>query len=245
MIRLVRRVVAVFLVVAVLAGAAGAVYFAIPQANLPEAAAALASTDTVTFAREDDRLVFRPAGAEPVTGLILYPGGKVDAVAYAPTAAALAELGFLVVVVPMPLNLAVLGIDRADAVLAAHPEVARWAIGGHSLGGAMAAQYVASHPERVEGLVLWAAYSAAAIDPPIPAIVIFGTLDAGIASYTSGANLAKLGGDPVVVPIEGGNHEQMGWYTGQPNDPPATISREDQQVRLVEATARFLADLEP
>ena len=25
------------------------------------------------------------------------------------------------------------------------------------------------------------------------------------------------------VPIEGGNHEQMGWYTGQPNDPPATI----------------------
>jgi len=245
MIRLVRRAVAVLLVVAVLAGAAGAVYFAIPQTKLPEAAAALASTDTVTFAREEDRLVFRPAAVAPVTGLILYPGGKVDAAAYAPTAAALAELGFLVVIVPMPLNLAVLGIDRADAVLAAHPEIAQWAIGGHSLGGAMAAQYVASHPGSVGGLVLWAAYSATAIEPPVPALVVYGTLDSGVASFTSEANLAKLGGSPVLVAIEGGNHEQMGWYTGQPNDPPAVISRAEQQAQLVDATARFLGSLKP
>lgn len=245
MIRLARRTLAVLLVLALAGGTAGAIYFAIPQANLSDAAAALASTGTVTFAREEDRLVFRPAGTKPVTGLILYPGGKVDAAAYAPTAAALAELGFLVVIVPMPLNLAVLGIDRADTVMAAHPEIAQWAIGGHSLGGAMAAQYVASHPGKVRGLVLWAAYSAAAIDPPIPAIVIYGTLDAGVASYTSGENLEKLGGSPIVVPIEGGNHEGMGWYTGQPNDPPATISRDDQQAQLVEATARFLGGLEP
>jgi hypothetical protein len=244
-IRIARRALAVLLVIAVLAGAAGAVYFAIPQANLPEAAAALATTDTVIFAREEDRLVFRPAGTEPVTGLIVYPGGRVDPAAYAPAAAALAELGFLVEIVPMPLNLAVLGIDRADAVLAAHPEIAQWAIGGHSLGGAMAAQYVASHPGKIRGLVLWAAYSAAAIDPPIPAIVIYGTLDAGVASYTSEANLAKLGGSPIRIPIEGGNHEQTGWYTGQPNDPPATISRADQQAQLVETTARVLGGLEP
>jgi dienelactone hydrolase len=243
-IRLVRRAVALLLVVTVLAGVAGAVYFAIPQPDLPDAGAALTSGETVSVAREDDRLVFRPASAAPDTGLILYPGGKVDAAAYAPAAARLAELGFLVVIVPMPLNLAVLGIDRADAVLAAHPEIVRWAIGGHSLGGAMAAQYVASHPGTVHGLVLWAAYSAAAIDPPVPTLVAYGTLDAGAASFTSAANLAKLGGSPVVVAIEGGNHEQMGWYTGQPNDPPAGISRADQQAQLVDATARFLGSLE-
>jgi hypothetical protein len=48
----------------------------------------------------------------------------------------------------------------------------------------------------------------------------------------------------VFVPIEGGNHEQMGWYTGQPNDPPATTARDEQQSQLVIATASFLAALE-
>ena len=35
----------------------------------------------------------------------------------------------------------------------------------------------------------------------------------------------------------------MGWYTGQPNDPPATISREDQQAQVVDATVRLLDSL--
>ena len=43
--------------------------------------------------------------------------------------------------------------------------------------------------------------------------------------------------------IEGGNHEQMGWYTGQPNDPPATISRQEQQDRVVAATVGLLQTL--
>ena len=47
----------------------------------------------------------------------------------------------------------------------------------------------------------------------------------------------------VLTPIEGGNHEQMGWYTGQPNDPPATISRDEQQRQVVDATLDLLARL--
>jgi hypothetical protein len=35
----------------------------------------------------------------------------------------------------------------------------------------------------------------------------------------------------------------MGWYTGQPNDPPATISRQEQQDRVVAATVALLQDL--
>jgi dienelactone hydrolase len=243
--RLLRRALVLLLAVTVVGLAGGAAYFSIPQPNLPEAAAALASNDAVTYSREDDRYVFTPAGPPPVTGLILYPGGKVDPIAYAPTARHLAELGYLVEIVPMPLNLAVLGIDRASAVVARHPEVERWAIGGHSLGGAMAAQYVAGHPGRMAGLVLWAAYSASKIPTPVPTLLVYGTLDTGIGSYTSDANVGHLGLPPTVVVVDGGNHQQMGWYTGQPNDPPATLAREEQQRRVIEATARFLAGLEP
>jgi len=58
----------------------------------------------------------------------------------------------------MPLNLAVFDSERAGQVIAAHPEIELWAIGGHSLGGAMAARYAFNHPEVIHGLALWAAY---------------------------------------------------------------------------------------
>ena len=155
-----RRVVAALLAVVVVVAVAGAVWLAIPQQVLPEADAALIPSATVAVEQHDGNITFVPtAGAD--VGLILYPGGKVPAKAYAPTARLIADRGYLVVVVSMPFNFAVLDVDAASRVIAGRPEIQTWAIGGHSLGGAMAGQYVAGHPDAVDGLVLWAAYSAA------------------------------------------------------------------------------------
>ena len=105
----------------------------------------------------------------------------------------------------------------------------------------MAAQFIDSHPDEVEALVLWASYSAADLSSDdLTVLSAYGTLDAGVPNYTSPANLAKLGPGVTPAVIDGGNHEQMGWYTGQPNDPPATISRADQQTQVVSATVRLL-----
>ena len=217
-----------------------------PQPLLPEATAALASTPGATFTQGGDgRLTYSPTAAEPTTGLILYPGGKVPPAAYAPAARAIAEAGHLVVVVPVPFNLAVFGIDAAAGVIEDHPEIASWSVGGHSLGGSMAAQFIDLHEGQIDGLVLWASYSAADLaDDGILVSSSYGTLDAGVPSFTSDENAARLGPAVVFTVIEGGNHEQMGWYTGQPNDPPATISREEQQDRIVAATLEMLDALE-
>ena len=56
----------------------------------------------------------------------------------------LSDGGVLAVVVPMPFDLAVFGIKRADDVIAAYPDVHTWITSGHSLGGAMAAEYLKS-----------------------------------------------------------------------------------------------------
>ena len=59
----------------------------------------------------------------------------------------------------------------------------------------MAAQFIDSHPGTVDGLVLWASYSAADMSGDGLAVLsAYGTLDQGVASYTSPANVAKLGG---------------------------------------------------
>jgi Alpha/beta hydrolase family len=239
-----RYLVLVLVALAVLA-IGGFLWWAQPQPLLPEATAALSSTPTVAFVEgPDGRLTYAPASGAPQAGLILYPGGKVPPAAYAPQAQAIAERGYLVAIVPVPFNLAVFDIDAAQAVIDDHPEISTWAVGGHSLGGSMAAQFIDSHRGLAAGLVLWASYSAADLsDDAVAVASTFGTLDRGAASFTSPDNVAKLGSNIALTPIDGGNHEQMGWYTGQPNDPPATISRVDQQRAAIDATLRLLGNL--
>lgn len=242
--RWLRRLVVGALLVVLAAFGLGAAYFAIPQPELPEAQAALASTRTTAYALDGGLLTFTPTLGTPTTGLVIYPGGKVSAASYAPLAQRIATRGYLVVIVPMPLNLAVLGIDRARVVIDAHPEIGHWAIGGHSLGGAMAAQY-AIGDERIEGLALWAAYSATNLSArDLRVLVAYGSLDAGAAGFVSPERLANLPPDPTILVVEGGNHEQMGWYTGQPNDPPATIARGEQQDAVANATTILLSQLD-
>ena len=65
----------------------------------------------------------------------------------------------------------------------------------------------------------------------------------GAERFTSGATKATLPADTTFVVVEGGNHEQMGDYTGQPNDPPATISRDEQQAQVQAATIALLEEV--
>lgn len=214
----------------------------------PEGPALVALTPSAQVdVRLGPPLTFRPTGQEPTTGLILYPGGRVDPRAYAPAARAIAEAGYLVVLVPMPLNLALFGIDRADAVIADHPEIERWAIGGHSLGGSMAAQYAHAHPATIQGLVLWASYPADSLslaDRALEVTSIYGTRDGLATAAQVEASRPRLPPTAQFVAIPGGNHAQFGWYGRQDGDNPASLSQDAQQTAIVEATLALLARLE-
>jgi pimeloyl-ACP methyl ester carboxylesterase len=212
---------------------------------MPEALAALQSDDAVQVETEP-WLIFRPAGDEPSTGLILYPGGRVDPRAYAPAARAIAEDGFLVVITPMPLNLAFFAPDGAADVMAAFPEVERWAVGGHSLGGAMTARFAHQNPDVVAGLALWASYPASSDDlsgHDLAVASIYGTHDGLATGDEIAASRPLLPPDTRWTAIEGGNHAQFGWYGPQSGDNEATVSREDQQAHIVAATLELLTQL--
>lgn len=212
---------------------------------LPEALAALRSDGQVRV-DQDRWLVFVPATATPTTGLIFYPGAKVDPRAYAGSARAIAEQGYLVAIVPMPLNLAVFAPNRAADVIGAYPDIRHWAVGGHSLGGAMAARFAYSQPDLVEGLVLWAAYSADDLSQrDLQVVSISGTRDGLATEAKIAAASALLPATTVRVPIEGGNHAQFGSYGPQSGDNSATIERQAQQDQAVAATVALLAELGP
>ena len=213
--------------------------------SMPEAQAALQSNAQVQVTTSP-WLTFQPTDGQATTGLIFYPGGRVDPGAYAPAAQAIAEQGYLVVIVPMPLNLAVLSPERGQAVMDAHPEIQKWAVGGHSLGGAMAANFAHGHPEEVQGLVLWAAYPASSDDlstSNLQVVSIYATQDGLATGDKIEASRALLPANTKWVKIEGGNHAQFGWYGPQSGDNPASISREQQQQEVIAATLDLLKSL--
>lgn len=213
---------------------------------MTEALSALQPDDAVHVETEP-WLIFRPAGDGPSTGLILYPGGRVDPRSYAPTARAIAEEGFLVVIVPMPLDLAFFAPDRAADVMAAFPEVDRWAVGGHSLGGAMTARFAHQNSGAVAGLALWASYPAGSDDltgRDLAVASIYGTRDGVATEDEIEASRSLLPPDTQWTAIEGGNHAQFGWYGPQSGDNEATIGREEQQAQIVSATLQLLRQLE-
>lgn len=205
----------------------------------PSASAALAGTEPtaqgwLAFSPE------KPTGA----GIIIYPGGLVDPAAYAPLAQQFAERGALAVIAPMPLDLAIFGLNQAGAIMAAYPEVTQWIVAGHSLGGSMAAQYLAAARDaRVIGLALWASYApdgADLSDSGLAVVSIFGSND-GVMRARDQADLLKgLPPETRLAVIEGGNHAGFGTYGPQQGDGPATITPEAQQEQAVALTLSLL-----
>jgi hypothetical protein len=244
--RILKRWAWLLLLLPLLAIAGFTIWAYTPLDPMPEALAALESGPQVQVETEP-WFVFRPAGDTMDAGFILYPGGRVDPRAYAPMAQAIASEGYLVVIVPMPFNLAVFGAGRAADVMASFPEVERWAVGGHSLGGAMAANFAYQNPERVDGLILWAAYPAASDDlsgrAALEVVSISGTRDGLATPQDIADSRTLLPADTRWVAIEGGNHAQFGWYGPQNGDNPATISRQEQQAEIIAATTGLLSDL--
>ncbi len=189
--------------------------------------------------------VFQPA--QPTdTGLIFYPGGLVDPAAYAPLMKSLSDQGITTVIVPMPLDLAIFGVNKATDVIAAYPEIKHWIISGHSLGGSMAAEFVKGHPSAVDGIAFMAAYPADSTNLsalPIKVVSIHGSND-GLATEPKIQNsLKNLPADTKVVTIDGGNHAQYGNYGPQAGDGAATISREEQQRQTTVAVMELASEL--
>lgn len=197
------------------------------------ALAAMAGGEGVTVQETDDGLAFVPREAR--AGFIFYPGGKVEHTAYAPLMQALAKEGVLCVLTDMPFHLAVLDMNAADGIADKYPQVTRWSVGGHSLGGAMAASYAADHAEELDGLVLLAAYSTAELPETLATVSVYGSRDGVLDMDKYRAYRENLPSGAAEVVLTGGNHGQFGSYGHQDGDGTAEITAREQLAQTVQA----------
>ena len=216
----------------------------------PAAPAALAALEPGAGLRiERDRwIVLRPDGTELATALIFYPGGQVAPEGYAEPLREIAAAGFLVVIVPMPLDLAVFAPGRAEDVLEEFPAIRHWVIAGHSLGGAMAGRFVDRHPDAVDGLLLWDAYPADDLSGQTLPVRQLHRLDAdgqAPASYRETDHLLPAQTERIALP--GASHLNYGRFIAaerfraMPGSMvEATMPIEEQHAQIVAATVEFL-----
>lgn len=197
-------------------------------------------SDSVQIIQGESTVWFVPS--EPSAGLIFYPGGKVEHTAYAPLLLDCAQRGILCALVKMPCNLAVLDANAADNLKQQYPDVGRWYMAGHSLGGAMAAGYAAEHDGDFSGLILLAAYSAKDISQTsLSVLSVCGSEDGVMNRDSYEKYRSNLPADAVELVIEGGCHAQFGSYGPQDGDGAPLISAEEQKRQTAEAIAAFIA----
>lgn len=228
------------LAVLIVVGCAGYAYVSdYYRADTAALAAAAVQTEQVRTEQNENVLWFIPEN--PKAGLIFYPGGKVEYTAYAPLMQACAERGILCALVRMPCNLAVLSPNAADGLREQHPEVQSWYIGGHSLGGAMAANYAASNAGDYRGLILLAAYSTKDLtETPLRVLSVYGTEDGVMNRASYEKYKENLPQDTTEVILQGGCHAQFGSYGAQEGDGMPKISGAEQILQTAEAVSAFI-----
>ena len=129
------------------------------------------------------------------------------------------------------------------------PQVARWVVGGHSLGGTVAviqADDADTDPTApAVGLLLYASYPAGDVRGSLTTAVesVSGSRDGLATPAKIDASRANLPADATFTVIEGGTHAQFGAYGPQPGDGTATISDGEARTLISSASLRFVESL--
>ena len=224
-----RRVLLVLCLVLVLLG--GGFFWYVSDYYRAEDAAVTVLAQGQNLTTEDNLTILSPSTPSD-TAVIFYPGAKVEAIAYLPLLDQIRQTGVTCILVDMPFHMAIFDSNAAQDVMERFPDVAHWYVAGHSMGGAMASQFAANHPDEVDGLILLGAYIYGDY-PPEKTLTVYGSLNQSVEDH--------LDYTENVVEIQGGNHAQFGNYGPQKGDAEATISAQEQQKQTVEAIAAFLS----
>lgn len=197
------------------------------------------------------------------TGLLFYPGGLVDSHVYNELLAQFTEsCGITTIIIKMPSNLAVLDIDAGLSIILSYPEITRWIIAGHSLGGSMAASTVRKNPSVYAGLIFMDSYPSNNDNLktwPGAVLSIYSSIDkineeqrmqqtldlipfATWLTASSRVYPADKSNYSVIHQIDGGSHSYFGTYGPQDGDSPPKITRAVFHAEVIDYMDEFFTE---
>ena len=234
----------IFLAIVILITASGIYLGTYYRADDEAIAAFTVEEEIIETKTKSGNWIFEPANTEATAGFIFYPGGKVEHDAYKPLMRELAAQGIFCALIEMPFRLAIFDVNAADSILEEYPQISNWYIGGHSLGGSMAASYVSKNVEKFTGLVLLAAYSTENLQTSgLRVLSVYGDKDGVMNEKSYEKNFANLPEENTMQIIKGGNHAYFGMYGEQKGDGTATITNEEQIRKTASLIGQFFSGI--
>lgn len=198
---------------------------------------ALISNEKVIVEEKDNYYLFKPTQKNITEAIIFYPGAKVEETSYSRLASKFAESGYEFFIVKMPMRLAILKQNAADDIINSkkNSNIKKWTLMGHSMGGAMAANYTAKNKDKIDRLVLLAAYSIKDLSKTdVKVLSVYGSKDGVLNKAKLEKYKANLPKDAILYELPGANHSQFGDYGKQKKDGKASISSNEQQEMVLD-----------
>ena len=215
------------------------------------------------FSESLDFICLESKTISPTNTLIFYPGGLVDPHSYLTWQDQLITENpeLRVVTVKMPSNLAVLNAQKGQLLFDEYKNTEQWIVSGHSLGGAMASNFVAENESKIDAFIYLAAYpsddrlknfsnSILSIYAENDGLCTIQDIEEHYNDLPSAYFMNSTSDFPsdfsnttCYYLIKGGNHAQFGNYGEQNDDNPATIGREQQQNEFVTLISNYIDSL--
>lgn len=191
---------------------------------------------------EEGWVIYEPQESKK-TGVILYPGARVEPEAYSYIAQQLSKQGYYVGIPEVNLNIAITNINKAEEMMEQYPSIEKWYIGGHSLGGVTAASFAHANLDMVDGLFFLASYPRSANDfseTDLPTLSIYAEKD-GLTTLSDIEDSKRvLSDETVFYEIKGGNHAKFGMYGPQKGDNEVEMPVKEQQDIIVDVLDKWL-----
>ncbi len=177
-------------------------------------------------------------------GFIFFTGAEVGEPGYAYFAGLLHEGGHTVVIPKQTFQMSMFGTKHAIEIINEHPEVDKWILVGHSLGGVPVSRVAEAEPDHLIGLVYLAAYASVDLtDLPYPALRITADNDGVMNNEQMDGYAGNLPAGSESVMLTGANHRGFGSYKSPSRrDGDATLTWQEQNEQCATLIFNFYGD---
>ncbi|MCD8331810.1 MAG: alpha/beta hydrolase [Oscillospiraceae bacterium] len=178
---------------------------------------------------------------ESDVGFLIFSGAKTDERAYAYLAKLLHEEGYTVVIPKQRFHLSAFGTRHGLELMDSNPNIQKWILIGHSLGGMPVSRIAAARQDALRGIALLATFASVDLSGlGIAAIRVTAEHDGVMNNEAMEKYSGNLPNHAVNIMLKGANHQGFAAYKSvSGRDGKASISWQEQNQQTVRLILDF------
>ncbi|MCD8145973.1 MAG: alpha/beta hydrolase [Clostridiales bacterium] len=181
---------------------------------------------------------------ESNVGFLIFSGAKTDDRAYAYLAKLLHEKGHTVIIPRQRFHMSAFGTKHGLEIMDSNPQIKKWILIGHSLGGMPVSRIAASRSDELIGVAFLATFASIDLSGlDLAAIRITAEHDGVMNNDTMDTYNGNLPKNAANIMLEGANHQGFAAYRSTSGrDGKASISWQEQNEQTIQLILTFFSE---